>query len=767
MATRRRPSMRTRMKAEDVSCWVEHNQPNFSPHDEHHVRFEPLPQTARDDSDSESEESLTERPVYMDGGYAWFVTLCSFIMHAVCDGSSFCFGILFVMIQIYYKADRIVSMIAASLFLSLPLCLSPVAGITSDILGCRYSILVGATICTVSCFMSIFASNIWYFTLFFGFGCGAGMSFIYNAAIVIVTYYFDKKRGMATSIAVAGTGCGTFLFPLYIAGATSLLSVIASELQATLIAFTLAYFLIVIIGFFIKDVEWESDKTEYKLRQFERNVKAIMEAQESAASKTISRHACSLPDLNITQAIKTGSKQSLCEVGTDGKTEMPTRSKSVAHFNNKNPVMQTIPEYTMIRLANLEHLDLELANSPCTTVKATRRRIPSKVSMSVDQINELEDEDFKINLFVYSSESSSGSKTMSSSELSNDGDSSSSELSEKPTEPLKLINKNLAVGALANRATSSAPNSARVFRNSLAPGNANISGGRIMASNAIQNRYVTNLLTMGKIPSAPMLIARKKRRNILIKLNLAILKRMTENEIPVYKTALKSKSYQYLIASVLCLYLILDVPYVCFYDYALDHLQLSEKWAGAIYSAIGGANFLSTIVYGKFADLDPDRKYVHMIYAGSMVGVAVSMVLAVFATAAWNLIIIGAMFGVFVTSNYVLQSIMITVCFEDMNVFQGAYSMIGLIEGLASLIGPPIFATIRELTGSYTLVFLIASFFALLSAIFLVLLHHAEQQLEADEENSVQNEEAGLKQIDGKFNAEKNGTGAEHQNLLV
>ena len=42
----------------------------------------------------------------------------------------------------------------------------------------------------------------------------SGISFglMYLPSIVIVGYYFDKKRAFATGIAVCGSGIGTFLF---------------------------------------------------------------------------------------------------------------------------------------------------------------------------------------------------------------------------------------------------------------------------------------------------------------------------------------------------------------------------------------------------------------------------------------------------------------------------------------------------------------------------------------------------------------------------
>ena len=39
-----------------------------------------------------------------------------------------------------------------------------------------------------------------------------GFGLMYLPSIVIVGYYFDKKRALATGIAVCGSGIGTFIF---------------------------------------------------------------------------------------------------------------------------------------------------------------------------------------------------------------------------------------------------------------------------------------------------------------------------------------------------------------------------------------------------------------------------------------------------------------------------------------------------------------------------------------------------------------------------
>ncbi|VDK85227.1 unnamed protein product [Cylicostephanus goldi] len=71
----------------------------------------------------------------------------------------------------------------------------------------------GAFISGTAFLISVASPNIYFFMLIYGVMGGIGFGMIYLPAIVVVGYYFESKRAVATGIAVAGSGVGTMVMP--------------------------------------------------------------------------------------------------------------------------------------------------------------------------------------------------------------------------------------------------------------------------------------------------------------------------------------------------------------------------------------------------------------------------------------------------------------------------------------------------------------------------------------------------------------------------
>lgn len=96
--------------------------------------------------------------------------------------------------------------------MAMPMLSGPVASFMTDRFGCRKVAMFGAILAAIGFGASAFVDSM--VVLFFTFGVfsGFGLSLCYVAAVVIVAYYFEEKRSMATGLAVSGSGIGTMIF---------------------------------------------------------------------------------------------------------------------------------------------------------------------------------------------------------------------------------------------------------------------------------------------------------------------------------------------------------------------------------------------------------------------------------------------------------------------------------------------------------------------------------------------------------------------------
>ncbi|CAF3966422.1 unnamed protein product [Rotaria sp. Silwood1] len=89
---------------------------------------------------------------------------------------------------------------------------TPLASALSNKWGCRPIGMIGGIIAALSVAASVYAPSIRFMWLLFGFIGGIGMGLVYLPSIVMVGYYFEKKRAIATGIVTAGTGIGSITF---------------------------------------------------------------------------------------------------------------------------------------------------------------------------------------------------------------------------------------------------------------------------------------------------------------------------------------------------------------------------------------------------------------------------------------------------------------------------------------------------------------------------------------------------------------------------
>ncbi|KAK7869286.1 hypothetical protein R5R35_000897 [Gryllus longicercus] len=147
-----------------------------------------------------------------DGGWGWVVVAASFVMSMIADGISFSFGLLFVRFLAHFEDSRSKTSWIGSLFMSVPLMSGPLGSALVDRYGCRTMTIVGGLVSALGFVLSAVANSIEMLIVTFGVIAGLGLGLCYVTCVVSIAFWFDKRRALATGLAAAGTGFGTFVY---------------------------------------------------------------------------------------------------------------------------------------------------------------------------------------------------------------------------------------------------------------------------------------------------------------------------------------------------------------------------------------------------------------------------------------------------------------------------------------------------------------------------------------------------------------------------
>ncbi|XP_041373533.1 monocarboxylate transporter 12-like [Gigantopelta aegis] len=147
-----------------------------------------------------------------DGGWGWVITFSSFMISVLVDGTCFSQGIFFTEFLTYFGQSKSKTSWVGSVLNGSYLTVGPFVGSLTNKYGCRKVAMCGAVVCSSALFISTFSPGIEVFTFTYGFLGGIGFGLMYLPAMVMVGYYFAKKRALATGIACCGSGIGMFVF---------------------------------------------------------------------------------------------------------------------------------------------------------------------------------------------------------------------------------------------------------------------------------------------------------------------------------------------------------------------------------------------------------------------------------------------------------------------------------------------------------------------------------------------------------------------------
>ncbi|XP_033747170.1 monocarboxylate transporter 13-like [Pecten maximus] len=158
---------------------------------------------------------INEHPISIqapDGGWGWMVVFSSFIFNMLLDGVIFTYGIFFPEFLRYFGESKGKTQLLHSVLVGTCLVSGPVVSVLVNKFGSRNMAATGTVIASVGLFLSSFSPNLDVMFIFYSIAGGIGFGMFYLPSIVIVGIYFDKRRALATGIAVCGAGVGAFVF---------------------------------------------------------------------------------------------------------------------------------------------------------------------------------------------------------------------------------------------------------------------------------------------------------------------------------------------------------------------------------------------------------------------------------------------------------------------------------------------------------------------------------------------------------------------------
>lgn len=355
--------------------------------EERHVQFDrvgkppPLssPASSISSSSSSSSSSLdVSEATPPDGGWGWVVVIASFVVNLIADGITYSFGVIFVEFLKYFGENRGTTAWIGGLFMAMPLLSGPVASFLTDRYGCRKVTIFGSILASTGFIISSTANSMTVLCITFGILAGFGLSLCYVASVVIVAYYFDKRRSFATGLAVCGSGIGTFIFAPFI-------QYLLNEYgwRGTTLILAGLFLNLAVCGAVMRDLPWTSRKLKIlaKERKRSRNLKRknkgssadsfsvsnstntasvlqpILEAQEDDIEAS-SKDRLSASLVNLPTYVRNGEKVPI-EV-----LELLSQHKNVYNVLLANYPNLLTPSRSFSDSGRLNEIPLKLSNSP-------------------------------------------------------------------------------------------------------------------------------------------------------------------------------------------------------------------------------------------------------------------------------------------------------------------------------------------------------------------------------------------------------------------
>ncbi|OQV25468.1 putative Monocarboxylate transporter 12 [Hypsibius exemplaris] len=149
-------------------------------------------------------------PAIKESPYGWVIVASVFMIHVIVDGLTNSFGELYAVTKERFQTTDTLTAAVLSVQIGVTYGCGPLVNFLYEKFGAQAVALAGALLAAAGFGLSLLTTTIWEMMLTYGVLTGLGFGLMYLPAIMSVTSWFENRRALATSIAVSGSGVGTF-----------------------------------------------------------------------------------------------------------------------------------------------------------------------------------------------------------------------------------------------------------------------------------------------------------------------------------------------------------------------------------------------------------------------------------------------------------------------------------------------------------------------------------------------------------------------------
>ncbi|KAJ2314100.1 hypothetical protein H4S02_003556 [Coemansia sp. RSA 2611] len=169
---------------------------------------------AKSEHDHPNLPEVGKAPRSVDSPFGWIPTLATMVNFMFIFGPTNSYGVF----STYYLNVKFPDTPAAtlswigSLITTSMFCLNMFTGALADKRGYRFSAYIGTVVCTAAYILASFSTEIWQLMLTQGVLFGVGASFLLAPTNSLAAQWFEKRRGLATGVSIAGSSIGGMWF---------------------------------------------------------------------------------------------------------------------------------------------------------------------------------------------------------------------------------------------------------------------------------------------------------------------------------------------------------------------------------------------------------------------------------------------------------------------------------------------------------------------------------------------------------------------------